>query len=434
MKSSLILFLLAGVSLRAQDGASVEVAPPAPAAATPAQAVPPVFEPLPTLSASAILLPPYDQGPNFQVQDPVPTYSGANAFTINSDFGVFQAGGNAMLMRRVSEINAIAVLNSVSATQEFADAAKKAAESPLVAAKELVTNPVGTISGVPKGIWKFLNQAGESVKEIGEGRKSDPEQGNVATNMLGFSKVKRDLALRLGVDPYSSNEVFQQALNRVAWPAFAGGFTVDIGMAAVTAGIGTAGIALSAVNWTGNLNDLLRNNSPSDLRLYNLGLLLNMGVNRPDADAFLNNNALSPTTQTILVAALANLDGTAGRDEFIRQATTSTDEHDALFFQQSAQLMDLVDDTTPVTTITQLNGLPVCLTEGGGVVVPIQWDFVAWTPMTARFVSALKSANFGAPATGVTVVLTGVVSQMAAQNLTTLGVGFVQKQLPGPLR
>ena len=46
----------------------------------------------------------------------------------------------------------------------------------------------------------------------------------------------------------------------------------------------------------------------------------NMGVSRATADAFLNNNAISPTTQTILIAALAQLGNIPGQAEFIRQA------------------------------------------------------------------------------------------------------------------
>ncbi|MFZ4681134.1 MAG: hypothetical protein ACOYMS_01425 [Terrimicrobiaceae bacterium] len=402
-------------------------------AATPPQASP-VFEPSPILDASAILQPAYLQGPNFRVRNPVPTYGGANAYEIDSDFGVFPADGNAMLMRRVAEINAIAILNGISKTDEFKQAALKAAQSPLVVAKELVTNPVGTISGVPRGIWKFLNQAGQSVKELGEGRKPDPVDGNVAQNLLGFSKVKRKISLDLGVDPYSTNEVYQEALNQVAWPAFAGGFTVNIGTAVATAGIGTAGRALTAVNWTGNFNDILRENSPADLRLMNLGLLLNMGVSRPDAVAFLNNNAISPTAQTILVGSLALLGQAKGREYFIQQATVSADEHDALFYQQCAQLMALVNASAPISAITLVNGLPLCLAAGGAVVVPLQWDYVAWTPMAAKFANTVKGLNLGTPPVSYNLVISGVVSPMAADELAKLGIGISQKQLLNPLK
>jgi hypothetical protein len=424
MKPTSILLLTATifatmVPLRAQ------VQSPTPAAT----AAPVAYEPLPTLNASVILQPQYFQGPNFTVRNPVPTYSGSNHYTIDSDFGVFEADGNAMLMRRVGEINAIAKLQAMSQTREFTEAAKQAAEAPLQVAQDLVTNPVSTISSVPKGIWGFLNQAGEAVKQAAEGDQGAAAAGNAVENMTGFSKTKRDLAIKLGVDPYSTNEVFQKELNKVAWPAFLGKFTVDLGMGVV------GGPALSAVNWTGTLTDTLRDKNRTQLYLMNLGLLMdNMGASRDTADSFLNNNAISPTTQTILVAALGQTGNIPGQAEFTRQAATSQDEHDAIAFQQSAQLMANLNTTTPVARITHLKGLTVCQTNDGTVVVPIQWDYAAWTPMTERFITTLKAQKFATPVSGYAVILTGVVSPMTAQALADRGVKLTTKALPGPLQ
>ena len=221
-------------------------------------------------------------------------------------------------------------------------------------------------------------------------------------------------------------------MNKIAWPAFLGKFTVNLGMAAVSGG---AGAALSAANWTNTLTDALRDKSPTELRLMNLGLLTNnMGIARAAADAFLNNNAISPTTQTLLVAALAQLGNIPGQGEFILQAAKSRDEQDAIAFQQSAQLMANLNNSTPVTRITHLDGLTVCQTKDGTVVVPIQWDYVAWTPMTERFVTAIKARKFTTPVSGYAVILTGVVSPMTAQALAASGVKVTPKALPGPLK
>jgi hypothetical protein len=43
------------------------------------------------------------------------------------------------------------------------------------------------------------------VKEAAEGRQTGAEEGNAVENMTGFSKTKRDLAIKLGVDPYCNN-------------------------------------------------------------------------------------------------------------------------------------------------------------------------------------------------------------------------------------
>jgi len=397
---------------------------------TPAPTAAPIaYEPLPTLNASDILQPQYLKGPNFTVRNPVPTYFGSNHYTIDSDFGVFEANGNQMLMRRVAEINAIAKLRAMSQTNEFTQAAAQAAEAPVQVAQDLVTNPVSTISSVPRGIWGFLNQAGEALKEAAEGRGSNEAESNVVENVSGFYKTKRDLAIKLGVAPYSTNEVFQKELNKVAWPAFMGKFTIDLGMAAV------GGPALSAANWTSTLSDTLRDKNPTELRLMNLGLLMNnMGVSRATADAFVYNNAISPTTQTILVAALGQLGNIPGQAEFIRQAANSQDEHDAIAFQQSAQLMANLNNSTRVARITHLHGLTVCETNDGTVVVPIQWDYAAWTPTTERFITALKAQKFATSVSGYTIILTGIVSPMTAQALAERGVKVTTKALPGPLQ
>jgi hypothetical protein len=397
-----------------------------------ASAMPEVFESLPTLSASAILQPQYLSGPNFTVRDPVPTSAGSNQYTIDSDYGVFTADGDAMLMRRVAEIQGIAALQAISQTTEFTQAAAQAAATPLNVAQDLVTNPLPTLASVPRGILGFLNQAGQAVKNVADGNTSGIGQGQLVENLSGFSKTKRDLALRLGVDPYCNNQVFQNELNKVAWPAFLGKFAVGLGMGAIG---GAAGATLHGLNWTATLQDSIRDKSPGQLQQMNLGLLTNsMGIVPAAANAFVNNSAISPTTQTLTVAALAQLGNIPGQGEFILRAVNSQDEHDALAFQQSAQIMAKLNNTTPVARISHLNGLTICQTKDGTVVVPIQWDYVAWTPMVERFITALKAAKFTTRPSGYFVAITGVFSPMAADALTARGIKFAEKQLPNPLR
>src|SRR6478672_5349888 len=99
MKSA-ALFLLLPLTLLAQDG----------------------VEQPPTLSAAAILKPEFAAGAGFVVRDPVPTAGGRNGYMIDSDYGTFEADGNVMLMRRVREVAAIAQLQTVSRTDEYAKA------------------------------------------------------------------------------------------------------------------------------------------------------------------------------------------------------------------------------------------------------------------------------------------------------------------------
>ena len=56
------------------------------------------YEELPELKASEILRDDMLTGPYHKVREEVPTYSGANRFTIDSQFGLFEADGNEVLV------------------------------------------------------------------------------------------------------------------------------------------------------------------------------------------------------------------------------------------------------------------------------------------------------------------------------------------------
>jgi hypothetical protein len=114
MRSTTVLIIVLCSAARSLVLAQQEQspAPPPPEAAN-------GYEELPELKASEVLQADILSGPYHKVQEEVPTYSGANRFTIDSQFGVFEAEGNEMLVKRVNEINAIAKLKEVSRTDEF---------------------------------------------------------------------------------------------------------------------------------------------------------------------------------------------------------------------------------------------------------------------------------------------------------------------------
>jgi hypothetical protein len=133
------------------------------------------FEELPELKASEILKPEVFQGPHHMVRESVPTSSGMNQFVIDSDFGVFDADGNEILLRRVKEVYAIAQLKDISRTDQFKQSLLTAAQVPYNAARNLVKDPVTAVSNVPKGVMKFMGRAGQSIKNIGKKDESQSE-------------------------------------------------------------------------------------------------------------------------------------------------------------------------------------------------------------------------------------------------------------------
>src|SRR5690242_8219946 len=112
------------------------------------------FEELPELGASEILQPEILKGPHHLVRESVPTSSGMNQFVIDSDYGVFDAEGNEMLLRRIKEVYAIDQLKSVSRTDQFEQSLMTAAKGPYNAAKNVVQDPAGSVSSAGKGLMK----------------------------------------------------------------------------------------------------------------------------------------------------------------------------------------------------------------------------------------------------------------------------------------
>src|SRR6476660_3584916 len=106
----------------------------------------PVFEELPELNASEILKPEFLKGPHYAVRDPVPTASGMNQFTIDSDFGVFEAAGNEMLLQRLKERHTNGRLQEVSRADEVKKTRVAAAKSPLNADSNISRDPAHAIS------------------------------------------------------------------------------------------------------------------------------------------------------------------------------------------------------------------------------------------------------------------------------------------------
>src|SRR6184192_2044497 len=275
------------------------------------------FEELPEIKASEILKPELLRGPYYAVRDPVPTASGMNQFTIDSDFGVFEAEGNEMLLQRLKEIDAIARLQEVSRTDEFKKSLMAAAKSPLNSARNIARDPAQAISNVPKGIMKFLGRAKETVANVGKGGGEDVGEGNRMKDVIGYSDKKRRIALQMGIDPYSTNTVLQKQLDDVAWASWAGGFTFSVATFPIS---GPVGAALTVTNLNSTVEDLLREKSPSELEQINRATFRAMGASASDIERILHGGAFTPTQSTTFAVNLKTLKGVTSHGAFVKVA------------------------------------------------------------------------------------------------------------------
>jgi len=339
------------------------------------------YEAIPVLSASTILPPSLLSGPNHKVQERVVNDGFANIYTIDSKFGQFRAVSTALLRTRVQEIDAMAAMDKLKGTKEYGTAVKESALSAMVAAKDMVFQPVQTLKTAASGVAVAFRRAGDSVF----GAKRSDTEDNRFKSLIGFSNYKREYAYDLGVDVYSRNEVLQDRLNEIAWVGFAGGLTVSTAMAVVPGG---AGIAMTAIGTTRLTREIFKAQPPADLRRINTEKLKTMGIEPSTVEMFVNDSVFSPREQTILVSALDEMKAVGDRERFVQLAALTNNADMSLFRQRQAEMYaGYHKAVAPLTQFVSVGQVPAARAGNGALVFNFPIDYLVWTDSLARLVA-----------------------------------------------
>src|SRR5215475_10134995 len=219
------------------------------------------------------------KGPFHSVKDPVVADGYMYHYKLESKFGPFEVTGTGALRKLVHELWAISELQNITGSQAFLAALKDQATKPIQFAKNAITKPGETLSGVPKGVGRLFSNVSTSVSST-----PDPSQDSRTKELLLIGSFKRDYATRYNVDPYSSNKVLQEELDKIGKAAAFGSWTA----AAATMPIGgTAGAVLTGTGLSQSFNNVLKTEPPSRIRTINESKLQQMGIPPDLAHKFL---------------------------------------------------------------------------------------------------------------------------------------------------
>jgi hypothetical protein len=375
------------------------------------------YEPAPVLSASKILPPELLAGPHHRVQEKVINDSFLNTYQIDSKFGTFTAVTNAVLRKRIGEINAMVVMEKVQSSKEYVDSIKEGGLDAMTSAMSLITSPVKSVSGAVQGLGAAFARVGESIA----GAKRSQSEDSRIKDAIGFSTAKRDYAYRFDVDVYSDNQKLQDMLNRISWAGYAGSLTWSAAMSAVPGG---AGVAMTVIGSNKLLNQVFQATPPVELRKMNTEKLLAMGVHPDVADTFINNTVFSPREQTLFVHALGEMNGVADRGALVRLSLSSQNTTVALFRQRQAQMYAGYNKSvTPLERFISLGTLfAVSRSVSGALVVNLPLDYLVWTePMAQMLTLANQMVNELPGIKEKQVWLTGTLSPRARKEIESRG-------------
>ncbi len=371
--------------------------------------------------ASQALPPGKAAGPDYTVADPVVSDGYMYRFTVTSTYGPFDVTGTGALRKLEHEIWAIGQLKNVTKSEAFLKSLKDQAGKPLVFAKDVITKPVDTLTGIPKGVGRLFGNIATSVTTT-----RNPNQESRVNEVLLVGSFKRDYAARFDVDPYSSNAVLQEELDKIGKAAALGSWTASAAMIPIS---GPASSVITATSLGKSFNNVLATEPPARIRIINEDKLKQTGIAEDLAKRYLDQPVYTPRQTLLLVDSLSRLGGATGRDAYLNAALVAADEVEANFFVNMAQILRGYHETQgPITGITMVGALTVAQTKAGAAVIPFALDYGVWTANADRLSQDMK-ANYRAPGFNGSFQLwvTGSLSPKARQELQARGFSVVEQ-------
>ena len=396
--------------------------PPVPIQAPSSASITGQYEQPPIVQLTELLPATPTSGPGFTVQPQVPTNGAMGQYTIVADASVFHNDAGTyyvesldLLKVRLSEAPAIAWLDNVSETSVFANALASSAERPVADAANLVMHPMDSVTGLPNGVGQFFNRVSMGAGQVYSSAKSAPgsgqaasEAGTAATTALGYDQVRRDLARRLHVDPYSTNPILTKKLNKVAWIMFSARITVDAAMAAVP-----GSMIITGVEFT---NDLVYQTPKADLVLLIQNKLQNMGLSPAEIAAFISNDAISLSLQVSAVKTLEALGNVPGRREVADMIANTMTGYQSRFLVSSLKMLNQWNQQKAPLTRIRIVGVPVAQDQNGTLIMPAPIDYLSWTQRIAGFATDPALLSFQNRVVWIPAPMTPLASQNLAAN------------------
>jgi len=400
------------------------------------------YEEATDLRASKVLPKDLLKGAHHRVDKTVQSDGYLNYYTIQSDYGEFEAISTAMLKTRIGEIDALAELDDLSQTEVFLKAAADAGVGQLKTLKQFATKPVETVVGIPSGVGRmfkrYTRKAGEAVGstkeyvagddeedteiECGDQEDAESECGDeesttdkavgLTEGFFGVSGAQRAWAQKLGTDPYSTNEVLQAAIKEVAWAERLGKF-----------GMGFAGVPeIPGASIIGDVNEAVWSKDPWELQDLNRARLDATGADEALVEEYLGNSRMSPSQQTLLTAAISEIEGASGRDGILRQALNAQTEVEANFLIKSVTMLAWYHlNKKPIKSVFTHAAVPMGVTEDGTTALVFAVDHVYWTETIAAAASMHAVHAKESDSKAAEIWLLGSASARTKDELAELG-------------
>jgi hypothetical protein len=350
-------------------------------------------------------------GAGYQVSETAPISDYYGQFQLRSDVGNLTADGAEVLRLRINELGAVRALDRVSSSEVFTDAVARGVERPAEAVQQVVTEPQGTLAGVPAGVGRFLMRTARNIRDLAldindaavNAREKDDEAQEqeaavvqerrneraqkIATSAtlhyIGYNKARREIARQVGADPYSTNPLLDERLDRLAWASWSGAKLTGLSIGLI------GGVAGQALGYARDAYDLVWELPPEDLKRRNLKVLAGLGIAGKQArDLVRRSRAFTLTQQTEFIELLRLPLFATARAQLFELALAAEREVHARFLIDSMRMLQAVadDEHRDHPQVTVIGASPALEYRDGSHVLALPVDYLYWTPEIAQFV------------------------------------------------
>jgi hypothetical protein len=349
------------------------------------------FEKPPVLNVKDFISENLLQGKGFRVEEKVPTDGVMGIFTATADketfgedAGTYQVLSREMAELRLSEVPAIIKLNETSKVGTFAKSMVSTAAQPLESAGNMMMNPVDTVTGLPSGVGRFFDRVGSGVGRMWDSEPTpgagEEEQGvaGATRDVLGYEQVRRELAKKLSVDPYTTNKVLARKLDEIATTAF----RAHVGVNTAISVFVPASIILTGVR---SIDNLVWDTPRGDLIVHVENKLQEFNVTPEQRTLFMHNPAIPLSLQVAVVENLGRLTNAAGRADVIwLMGTVATESHTRFLATSVRMLAEYHEKQKPITAVAA-PGAVFARDQDGVLILPAPVDYFSWTERVAYF-------------------------------------------------
>lgn len=356
-------------------------------------------------------------GAGYSVLTPVRSDGYLRIYELKTDAGTEHLVGDGLLQFRLRELAALQALRSLEKDESFINGLKQAVKRPAEFVESTVTDPLGTAHSTVSGVGKIIGRISKGVEQAVTGETLSPTE--LAGIVTGLDRARRELALKIGVDPYTTYQPLSEQLDRAAAASTSDELNVSAVMSLLPGEMAKAGAGTVEP-----LRTLIVDSTRSELEKYTADTLRRTDVAKPVIEAFAVNLNYTPFDRAVIAYYLEAMTSVDGREVLAASAADAKTRDEAYLVLRRIVLLEHYHRTVAgLARIREMADFLVAIRRDGVAALVLPLDMLSWTRSTAMAFSGFQEGltRLPFPPTGVDFRITGDITPDTAERLASFG-------------